>query len=94
MPLYRYLGGARRATLPVPMMNILNGGAHADNTVDLQEFMIVPLGAPASPRRCARAAEVFHTLKGVLTRKRLCDRRRRRGRLRADLDGEPTRRSS
>ena len=65
-PLYRYLGGASARMLPVPMMNILNGGAHADNNVDIQEFMILPVGAP-SFRECIRwGAEVYHALKGVL----------------------------
>ena len=54
-PLYRYLGGDEASLLPVPMMNIINGGAHADNSVDLQEFMILPVGAPVSVRRCATA---------------------------------------
>jgi len=66
LPLYRYLGGPGARTLPVPMMNIVNGGAHADNAIDFQEFMIVPLGA-ASFREALRAgAEVFHTLKASL----------------------------
>jgi len=70
-PLYRYLGGASARTLPVPMMNILNGGAHADNNVDIQEFMILPVGAP-SFRECVRwCAEVYHNLKGVLKAKKL-----------------------
>ena len=55
LPLYRYLGGANANVLPVPMMNILNGGKHADNNVDFQEFMIMPVGAEPSPRRCAWA---------------------------------------
>jgi enolase len=65
-PLYRYLGGASARTLPVPMMNILNGGAHADNNVDIQEFMILPLGAPSFGECLRWGAEVYHTLKGVL----------------------------
>src|SRR5437870_3722247 len=65
-PLYRYLGGAAAATLPVPMMNILNGGAHADNSVDLQEFMIAPYGAPKFSEALRLGVEVFHTLKKVL----------------------------
>ena len=56
MPLYRYLGGDAAHVLPVPMMNVLNGGAHADNTVDFQEFMIVPVGAARSRRRCGWAS--------------------------------------
>ena len=55
VPLYRYLGGERRATLPVPMMNVINGGVHAENSIDLQEFMVVPAGADRSRRRCASA---------------------------------------
>jgi len=65
-PLYRYLGGVSANLLPVPMMNILNGGAHADNSVDPQEFMIVPHGAPTFAEALRWGAEVFHTLKGVL----------------------------
>ncbi|HLW75261.1 MAG TPA: phosphopyruvate hydratase [Gammaproteobacteria bacterium] len=66
VPLFQYLGGNRAATLPVPQMNIINGGAHADNNVDIQEFMILPVGAPdfAEALRCG--AEVFHALKKVL----------------------------
>ena len=66
VPLYRYLGGVSASVLPVPMMNILNGGAHADNSVDFQEFMIVPFGAPNFAGALRIGAEVFHTLKGVL----------------------------
>jgi len=66
LPLYRYLGGASACVLPVPMMNILNGGAHADNSVDAQEFMIAPFGAPCFCEALRMGAEVFHTLKGVL----------------------------
>ncbi|MBX5494933.1 MAG: phosphopyruvate hydratase [Bryobacteraceae bacterium] len=65
-PLYRYLGGVSARVLPVPMMNILNGGAHADNSVDIQEFMIVPHGARRFSESLRMGAEVFHTLKGVL----------------------------
>jgi enolase len=65
-PLYRYLGGVQANLLPVPMMNILNGGAHADNSVDPQEFMIVPYGAEKFSEGLRWGAEVFHTLKGVL----------------------------
>jgi enolase len=64
--LYRYLGGAGDLTLPVPMMNIINGGAHADNSVDIQEFMILPLGAPSLSEAVRYGAEVFHSLKKVL----------------------------
>ena len=66
MPLYRHLGGDRDLTMPVPMMNIINGGAHADNSVDIQEFMILPLGAPSLSEALRYGAEVFHTLKKVL----------------------------
>jgi enolase len=68
-PLYRYLGGAGAATLPVPMMNIINGGAHADNSVDVQEFMIAPFGAPKFSEALRMGVEVFHTLKKVLSKK-------------------------
>jgi enolase len=68
-PLYRYLGGAGARLLPVPMMNILNGGAHADNSVDLQEFMIVPFGAARFSEALRMGVEVFHTLKKVLHKK-------------------------
>ena len=66
LPLYRYLGGVNGKTLPVPMMNILNGGAHASNNVDIQEFMIMPVGAPTFAEGLRWCAEVFHTLKAVL----------------------------
>src|SRR2546421_3830957 len=68
-PLYRYLGGDAANTLPVPMMNIINGGAHADNNVDFQEFMIVPVGAPRFSEALRMGVEVFHTLKSVLKKK-------------------------
>ena len=72
LPLYRYLGGVRARTLPVPMMNILNGGKHAENSTDLQEFMILPVGAPiVHARRCAGASEVYHALKKVLHDRKL-----------------------
>ncbi len=67
--LYRYLGGAAASVLPVPMMNIINGGAHADNSVDLQEFMIVPFGADKFSESLRMGVEVFHTLKKVLHKK-------------------------
>jgi len=70
-PLYRYLGGASARLLPVPMMNILNGGAHADNNVDIQEFMILPVGAPSFAEGIRWGAEVYHALKGVLKAKKL-----------------------
>jgi enolase len=66
LPLYRYLGGVGASVLPVPMMNILNGGAHADNSVDAQEFMIAPFGATRFSEALRMGAEVFHTLKSVL----------------------------
>ena len=69
LPLYRYLGGENAKTLPVPMMNIINGGAHADNNVDFQEFMIVPVGAEKFSEALRMGAEIFHTLKSVLKKK-------------------------
>ena len=69
LPLYRYLGGAAANTLPVPMMNILNGGAHADNNVDFQEFMVMPVGASSFSEALRLGVEVFHTLKGVLKKR-------------------------
>src|SRR5690242_453951 len=68
-PLYRYLGGVGACTLPVPMMNIINGGAHADNSVDLQEFMVAPFGATKFSESLRMGVEVFHTLKKVLSKK-------------------------
>jgi enolase len=70
-PLYRYLGGSKAVTLPVPMMNILNGGAHADSSVDLQEFMVVPVGATSFAEGLRMGTEVFHALKGVLHKRGL-----------------------
>jgi enolase len=70
IPLYRYLGGISANVLPCPMMNILNGGAHADNNVDFQEFMAMPVGAPSFSEALRWGAEVFHTLKGVLKKRR------------------------
>ena len=69
LPLYRYLGGAGANILPTPMMNILNGGAHADNNVDFQEFMVMPVGAPSFSEALRWGVEVFHTLKGVLKKR-------------------------
>jgi enolase len=69
VPLYKYLGGPHARTLPVPMMNIINGGAHADNNVDFQEFMIVPVGAGSFSESLRIGAEIFHTLKAVLKKK-------------------------
>ncbi len=69
LPLYRYLGGAAANLLPCPMMNILNGGAHADNNVDFQEFMVMPVGAESFSEALRWGVEVFHTLKGVLKKR-------------------------
>ena len=82
-PLYRHLGGEEAATLPVPMLNVINGGVHAANSIDLQEFMVVPVGAPTFAEGLRVGVEVYHELKRVLGRARPRDRRRRRGRLRA-----------
>ena len=71
LPLYRYLGGPLSRTLPVPMMNILNGGAHATNTVDFQEFMVVPVGVESFAEALRVGAEVFHSLKKVLVKRKL-----------------------
>ncbi|MCK5705196.1 MAG: phosphopyruvate hydratase [Cyclobacteriaceae bacterium] len=71
MPLFEYIGGIRARVLPVPMMNVLNGGSHADNNVDLQEFMIVPAGAPDLYEAIRMASEIFHTMKKLLKAKKL-----------------------
>ncbi|QAY67317.1 phosphopyruvate hydratase [Paenibacillus protaetiae] len=71
VPLYTYLGGFNAKTLPVPMMNIVNGGAHADNNVDVQEFMVLPVGAPTFKEALRIGAEIFHNLKSVLKEKGL-----------------------
>jgi len=71
LPLYRYIGGVGARELPVPMMNILNGGKHADNNVDIQEFMVMPVGAGSFKEALRAGAEVFHSLKGVLQKKGL-----------------------
>jgi len=71
MPLYRYLGGIEARTIPLPMMNVINGGAHADNGLDIQEFMILPVGAPTFSEALRWGAEVFHTLKKILKGKGL-----------------------
>jgi len=71
LPLYQYLGGFNSYTLPVPMMNILNGGEHADNTVDLQEFMIMPVGATSFAEALRICSEVYHSLKSLLNKKEL-----------------------
>ena len=91
LPLYRYVGGPNAHLLPVPMMNILNGGAHADSNVDVQEFMIAPIGAPTFREALRSGAEVYHALKSVLKKKGLADRARRRGRLRAQPRLQPGR---
>ena len=69
LPLFRYVGGTNAKTLPVPMMNILNGGAHADNKIDFQEFMVMPVGAPSFSEGLRWGVEIFHTLKSVLKKK-------------------------
>ena len=69
VPLYNYIGGCNANTLPVPMMNVLNGGKHADNSVNVQEFMIMPIGAPSFKEALRMCVEVFHTLKAVLKEK-------------------------
>ena len=71
IPLYRYFGGMGAVQLPVPMMNVINGGAHADNNLDIQEFMIIPVGAPSFKEAVRYGAEVFHTLKKILQKKGL-----------------------
>jgi enolase len=71
MPLWRYLGGEAAHVLPVPMMNVLNGGAHADNSIDFQEFMVVPVGAPTFAEALRTGAEVFHALKTTLGKRKL-----------------------
>jgi enolase len=71
LPLYRYFGGSGAMQMPVPMMNVINGGAHADNNLDLQEFMIIPVGAPSFREAIRYGAEVFHTLKKILHGKKL-----------------------
>ena len=71
LPLYQYIGGTNAKTLPVPMMNILNGGSHADNNVDIQEFMVMPVGATSFKEALRTGAEIYHNLKSVLTKKNL-----------------------
>ena len=85
LPLFRYVGGPNAHLLPVPMMNILNGGAHADSNVDIQEFMIAPIGAPTFREALQLGAEVYHALKAVL-KKKGWPPARRRGWLRPDLE--------
>ena len=69
LPLYRYIGGTNAKTLPIPMMNIVNGGAHADNKIDFQEFMVMPIGAPNFSEGLRWGVEIFHHLKSVLKKK-------------------------
>ena len=71
LELYRYIGGVNARTLPIPMMNILNGGSHADNKIDFQEFMIMPVGAPSFSEALRMGTEVFHHLKAVLKKEGL-----------------------
>jgi enolase len=71
LPLYRYLGGVHASRLPVPMLNILNGGRHADNNVDMQEFMVMPVGAPSFKKGLRWGAEIYHSLKAILHKKGL-----------------------
>jgi enolase len=71
LPLYRYIGGVAATRLPVPMMNIINGGRHADNNVDIQEFMVMPVGAPTFKKALRWCAEIYQTLKGILQKKGL-----------------------
>ena len=71
IPLYRYFGGIQTKRLPVPMMNILNGGKHADNTVDFQEFMIMPVGAPCFHEALRMGSEIYHALKELLKKKEM-----------------------
>src|SRR3954463_9817330 len=69
LPLYRYIGGTNAKVLPIPMMNILNGGAHADNKIDFQEFMVMPIGATSFSEGLRWGVEIFHALKSVLKKK-------------------------
>ena len=71
LPLYRYFGGSGGMQMPVPMMNVINGGAHANNNLDIQEFMIVPIGAASFREALRCGAEIFHALKGLLESRRL-----------------------
>ena len=87
MPLYRYLGGTRARTLPVPLFNILNGGAHAANNVDIQEFMIVPVGAPNFKTALQWGAETFHSLKSILSKRKMSTAVGDEGGFAPDVDG-------
>ena len=88
IPLYRYLGGTAARELPVPMMNILNGGAHAGNNIDAQEFMVMPIGAPSFSEGLRWCAEVFHQLKKVLSGRGLSTAVGDEGGFAPDLDGD------
>ena len=79
IPLYRYVGGPNAHVLPVPMMNVINGGVHADNSIDMQEFMIMPVGAPSFSEALRWGTETYHVLKGILHDRGSVDRGRRRG---------------
>ena len=94
LPLYRYVGGTPARVLPVPMMNIVNGGAHADNPIDFQEFMIMPVGAETFSEGLRMGVEVFQTLKKALQDAGPQHQCRRRGRLRAEPASPPRRRSA
>ena len=83
LPLYRYFGGSGAMQMPVPLMNVINGGAHANNNLDMQEFMIVPVGRKSFREALRCGAEVFQSLKKLHRRQRHVDVGRRRGRLRA-----------
>ena len=91
LPLFRYIGGPNAHMLPVPMMNILNGGSHADSNVDIQEFMIAPIGAASFREALRWGAEVYHALKSVLQGARPVHRSGRRGRLRPQPREQPGR---
>ena len=89
LPLYGYLGGPGATVLPVPLLNVVNGGAHADNNVDVQEFMLVPLGFPTFSQAMRAGVEIYHTLKKVLGKRGPLLRHRRRGRLRPEPGEQP-----
>ena len=93
MPLFKYLGGPNAKVLPVPMANVINGGAHSDAPIDFQEFMIMPLGLPTFSEGLRAITETFHALKAVLKKKGLQHRRRRRRRFRAEARAASRRRS-
>lgn len=88
IPLFAYLGGARACRLPVPMMNLLNGGAHADNNLDIQEFMLVPVGAESFTEALRIGSEIYHTLGSILREQRLSTAVGDEGGYAPDLDGE------